>query len=264
MAAYYFARGEQRKALGILEDYTRAYPRSYDGLYNYSVLLYRCGNVQKAARIISRLLTFDEKNLKTLLTAGEISGAAEDLNLLHRVMEALERCHPDSWRGSCFRGVQLATRYNDLQRAEQCFHKAICLQPAIPEVYVHLAYFLTLRQNFASALQALITARSRIPDDECRTHSAQIAILTAQTYRRMGKRDRENKWLKQGLTHAELLVKSEPAVGYYWKGKILQKMDDSTTSHEMFRQALGFAPFFPLNKEINEILAKNRKAALKS
>ncbi len=263
-AAYYFARGDQRKALGVLEDFCRAYPRCYDGLYNYSVWLFRCGNLDAAARIIARLVTVDEKNLRTLLTAGEIFGAAEDFKRLHRVTEAIERYHPDSWRGSCFRGLQLATRYYDLEAAEHYFHRAAGLQPAIPEIYVHLAICQMLLQKYSTALHSLKSGRSCIPDGDCQTRSTEIAFLTAEIFRRMDKRDHEHHWLTKALAQAGLLAKGQPAVGYYWQGIILRKMDDATACGEMFRLALRFAPCFPLGNEIKEISAQNRKTTLKS
>ncbi|MDJ0620638.1 MAG: tetratricopeptide repeat protein [Calothrix sp. MO_192.B10] len=286
LAYYYIFRGDWRKGVRVLQQFTESHPNNANGWYYYGRCLFHTGQYQRAlkAMLLAHRLYPDDceiyRGLCDIFTS-LLPREGSRSNLMVIVEQMLEK-FPERWSVWPTTGRILVNSLGEIERGCQVSEEGTRLQPQLPNAWFCHGRVLALGFKYGEAVEALEKGwelsklhltpslvrrgeRGEASYNSLYVQSLSAAVWLGESYQGLGDDGRSRKWLEKVCDLADDLQCFDPAMASYWQGRAFVGLGDLAGAMEAYGCALSEQLLFPVRGEVEGVVkwlkGKLRKGA---
>jgi len=273
LAYYYIFRGEPKKGVQILQEFTQEHQKNPSSWYYYARCLFHTGNHGEAAAAILQAYQLYPQDCEINRTLCEILSVAGQLKQLRPLLEEMLDRFPHHWSIRATVGQVLVEHYQAIERGCDLSLQATHFQPQLAATWFHHGRVLALAGRPQAAVAALATGWQLLPDTGGNLHAVSAATCLAESY--AGSEDPESRiqnpestdcsqsWWQETYRRAEGLMNFDPAMACYWQGKALEELGTWKDAIDAYNKALDWQLLNPALGEVEATLKRLKAMARK-
>lgn len=283
LACYHIFRGEWKKGVGVLQQFTESHPNNPNAWYYYGRCLFHTGEYQKAAEAMMsahHLYPNDCEIYRGLCEilhhCGKCRGVTcdvsrkdfwrntgSDISFPLLVEGMLER-FPQRWSVWAMAGRVLVESLGEIERGCRVSEQGTRLQADLPDAWLCYGRVLALALKHDEAVEELekgwellISQAGREQGSEPKgenvrgyVQSVSAAVWLGESYQALGNEGVSRKWLEKACDLAEELQFFDPIIASYWQGRGFEGLENFIDAAEAYSSALSGQLLFPIRGEV--------------
>jgi tetratricopeptide (TPR) repeat protein len=256
LAYYYIFLGQWQTGVAILHRFVEQYPNNYSGWYYYARSLFHTGDYSSAAEAILRAHTLYQNDSEIYRATCDILPKAGQLEKLPILITQMLKRFPERWSVWVMAGQVLVEHFQDYKQLGCSLSaKGPQLQPQLTEPWFRHGRVLALAGKPQAAIEALEQGWQKLPEADGYV-SVPAAVWLGQSYQTLGEDAKSRFWWEQAYEQAKKLTDLDPAMAYYWSGKVLAALGEKQQAQEAYQTALNYQLLYPIVPKVNKALSQ--------
>lgn len=258
LAYYHLFRGEWQQGNSVLHTFITQHPNHPRGWYYYARCLFHTGDFQAAANAILKAYTLYQNDYSIYQALCEILPHANKADELQIPIEEMLKRFSERWQVWLIAGQVQVDYFNNPKEGYQLSAQGLRLQLQLAEPWFLHGQILKKIGKYREAIDAFEYGWKLLPAQDNYLQAVIAATSLGEGYCMMGHTEASRSWWEKASQAVLKLKHLNPAVAYYWQGKILTALDKIPEALRAYNTALNYHLLYPAHQEVKAALRQLR------